>query len=234
MGLGFLPVHGGNVEIELNREWIATNLNIGADTPYFPQFSAQLNKFSASFNLDQLDDVLLPRRGYRLRGFYKISSPEFGSDLDYWRANLEASYYFQVNRLVTLKIGASFVRSSSSMPIYKYYYYGGPGSYIGTEYNQLVVDRMTILRVAYRYRYSQQTYLKLVWHTVFDYNFHFADATLGIDANLQCERMQAVGVGILYMAPFGPVEITISQGRESALRPSSHKNYLYFSAGYKF
>ncbi len=230
LGLGFLPLREGNFEIELGLEDMNTDPIIAATDTLYPQFSERLIQVIARYNLDRLDNVLLPRRGYLVQGSYENSSTDLGSDLEYWRANLEVSAYFPLDRRQTLKIGGSLVRSSATMPIYKYYYFGGPEDYIGTEYDQLIGDRMTILRLAYRYRQQRDVYLKLLWQTVFDFDFDFRFQ----DIFVHRKQLQSWGAGILFMSPFGPIEIIVSQGQKTTFASSPRKNRFFFSAGYKF
>jgi outer membrane protein insertion porin family len=137
----------------------------GTDTPVFfahgpnKRWTVNTWTWQAGWARDTRNDYLLPTRGTLHRINAEIALP--GSDLEYYRLSYDYEQFFPLNRWLVMKVGASLgygdsygdtrdklcrnheidgdviagSTSSCSLPFFKAFYAGGPGSIRGFQAN---------------------------------------------------------------------------------------------------
>ncbi len=236
VGIGFLPTKYLDLEVEYSLEHMNVEPEIAmagiiqttTDTIAFESWYDKLHKLQAAFHYDMLDDVFLPREGILIRADYEGSFKELGTDKEYKQVEISADLYRTFGRLHTGRIFALHCQSSGTLPIYKFFSYGGPESFIGVDYDQLFGDKMSILRFDYRYQYKPDLFLKLIVNTVLNYEYHFENFTY------KPEPVWGYGISLTFLSTIGPLELIFSRGEESVFNPGNKKNNIYFTAGYQF
>ncbi len=231
VGIGITPQKFFALEAEYSIEYINANPSVAfrSDPTQFPDYNNILRSIRVDFDADVLDDVLLPRKGFLLQAALERSYKELGSDLDFWRMQTSASIYDTIARRHTLQLGGTYALSSDiSSPEYKYFFYGGVGSFVGVNFDQFVATRLGIIRGEYRYEYKKDIFLKLLANTAFDH--HIRNYTLSTAGRL----IWGYGADVQFLSIFGPIEIVYSRGESNIFNPGEKSNYFYFSAGYKF
>lgn len=229
MGIGFLFGKSWNLEAEYNYEAMNIEPEIAfPDAEIFPIWRDELRKVQVTANFDVLDDVLLPRRGYRIRAEFEGSFRKLGSQLEYKRTEVSADFYASVGRRHTARLLAYWSRGSWDLPLYKYFYLGGPETFVGLDYHQLAGNRINLMRFDYRYEYRENLFFKLIVNTAFNYSYDAAPQPL------QVKQIWGYGVAVKYLSPFGPLEMTFARGEKGIFAPGPQRNIVYFTAGYKF
>jgi len=129
---------GGGVE-QINLE--STPFSVPEVISFIDEFPENdLITLTTAFAHDTRDSLLYPTSGKNLRVSLEATAP--GSDLEYYRLNLDSSIYFPFTRKVALKLGlgAGFgdgYGDTESLPFFKNYFAGGSSSVRGFEARSL-------------------------------------------------------------------------------------------------
>jgi len=227
-GLGLLFAKSFNIEIEYQHEYMNVTPNIAfSDPTLFPTWRDKLRKVQVSLTLDNLDDVLLPRNGYKISGYYEGSFKKLKSDLEYSNIWAFANIYHTFFRRHTTRLFA-FWGASKSPPIYKFLYLGKPEYFVGMEYDQLYGTHISILRLDYRYQYKKDIFFKLIANVAFNLKYDLPQVTV------KPYDVTGYGVGVKLLSPVGPIEVIFSRGDKAFVGPRKKQNLVYFILGYKF
>ncbi|NOY57433.1 MAG: hypothetical protein GXO75_00670, partial [Calditrichaeota bacterium] len=227
-GLGLLFAKSFNVEIEYQHEYMNVAPNIAFPDPtLFPTWRDKLRKVQVSLTLDNLDDVLLPRNGYKISGYYEGSFKKLKSDLEYSYIWASANIYHTFFRRHTTRLFA-FWGASKSPPIYKFLYPGKPQYFVGMEYDQLYGTHISILRFDYRYQYKKDIFFKLIANVAFNLKYDLPHVPV------KPYDVTGYGVGVKLLSPVGPIEVIFSRGDKVFWGPRRKQNLVYFILGYKF
>ncbi len=139
LGLGLLFAKSFNIEIEYQHEYMNITPNIAfSDPTMFPTWKDKLRKLQVSLTWDMLDDVLLPRNGYKISGYYEGSYKKLKSDLEYSYIWTSANIYLTFFRHHTTRLFA-FYGTCRSSPIYKLLNLGKPEFFVGPRKKQNLV-----------------------------------------------------------------------------------------------
>ena len=95
---------------------------------------------TSAFAHDTRDSLLYPTSGKSLRLSAEVTAP--GSDLEYYRINLEGNYYYPITRKAALKFSADIgygdgYGDTDGLPFFKNYFAGGSRSVRGFEARSL-------------------------------------------------------------------------------------------------
>ncbi len=96
--------------------------------------------FTTAFAHDTRDSLLYPTAGKNLRVSAEIAVP--GSDLEYYRLNLDSSIYFPITQKAAFKLGLGLgygdgYGDTDALPFFKHYFAGGSSSVRGFEARSL-------------------------------------------------------------------------------------------------
>ncbi|MCF7803169.1 MAG: patatin-like phospholipase family protein [Candidatus Marinimicrobia bacterium] len=198
------------------------------DLTLTPRTHIPLNSLRVTGKFDFLDSKLAPTRGAMLEADFELSDRDIlGSTASYARLVTSLDYYrsFGDHHISHLEFfhGQGF----GSLPLQKYLYRGGPVSFIGVQYEQLLVKRLTFLRGDYSYRLRKNLLLKLIGNYAFDYQ-HLAHGSQ--------TKTSALGFGfaLQYNSFLGPAVLTIANGPESVSRDTGRQSVAYITVGYRF
>ncbi|MBD3276447.1 MAG: BamA/TamA family outer membrane protein, partial [Candidatus Marinimicrobia bacterium] len=228
-GLGIVLAKAFNLEVGYQLEKLDIHPEIGVNDPAtLPSFTQQLRQVKASLNFDTLDDVLLPRRGALLNATYERAFERFGSDLSYTTMKASVHRYLTVGRKNTFHLYGYWTESSETTPIPKYMYIGGPGSFVGVDYNQLIATRMNVVGLEYRYEYKKDIFFKLMANTAF--NVYYIPG----ETYEKINDLVGFGVGAKFLSPVGPLEIVFSYGDKNFIGSQKWRSVNYINIGYKF
>lgn len=95
---------------------------------------------TTAFAHDTRDSLLYPTSGKNFRLNAEVTAP--GSDLEYYRLNLEAEYYYPITRKAAFKVSANLgygdgYGDTEELPFFKNYFAGGTSSVRGFEARSL-------------------------------------------------------------------------------------------------
>ena len=102
--------------------------------------SNDLFTFTTAFAHDTRDSLLYPTSGKSLRVSLEATTP--GSDLEYFRLNLDGTYYYPITRKAAFKLGLGLgfgdgYGDTEELPFFKNYFAGGTSSVRGFEARSL-------------------------------------------------------------------------------------------------
>ena len=192
-----------------------------------------------NLNYDRTDDLLDPRRGFRLSGRL---SPELSfqdGTFGYVRAQIDGSAYVAASERLTLagrfRLGTIVGASADRIAPTRRYYAGGGGSVRGYAYqaigprdlnNDPVGGRsLGELSIEARYRFGSQNQFGIV---------PFIDAgTIASDPLPNFRQMRVgAGLGVRYYSNFGPIRIDV--GTPINPQPGDPRIGVYVSLGQAF
>ena len=128
---------GGFERIDLQ----STIFSVPEVVDFIDQFpDNDLFTFTSAFNHDTRDSLIYPTAGKNFRLSLEATVP--GSDLEYYRANLDSSIYFPFTSRIALKLGLGLgfgdgFGDTESLPFFKNYFAGGSTSVRGFEARSL-------------------------------------------------------------------------------------------------
>ncbi len=226
LGLTILLEKSAAVEVELNSEKMNINPDIALDDPdEFPSWYDHLHKVQINFNLDVIDDVLLPRNGFDLNAYYETSLKQLGSELDYRKFNISYNQFVNPFRKHTLRFYGYYIWGSNSLPVYKYALIGGPDTFVGLDYQQFLSSRLAVGRIDYRFEYKKDIFLKLI--------FNLGNYRLKLPPEYKTARLiWGYGIGVKFLSILGPFELIYARGHRSFYEPLKMRNIFYFQAGF--
>ncbi len=189
-----------------------TTTSKSRDPINFSNGKLRLFSLLAGWNLDRRDSILEPTRGYRLHAEITGALKELLSDASYYKMRLSASWHKPIEQSVVstrLKIGTLKSLQGQIPPSYRFYA-GGMNSNRAYGYRQLgpendygdPIGSYSIIEGSVEYRYPLPANFKGVL---------FSDVTwLSQEAKPSFSNATiAVGPGIRYITPIGPLAIDI-------------------------
>ena len=225
-GLGLLLKRSLNVETEINYEINKSSPEISAmDTV----FNESLVKIQSLFDLDILNDLILPQRGLIINGQFEAALKDIGSAKQYYRLTVDAGFYKTIARKHTLMFGGTYALSSGDLPIYKKFLAGGPTSFVGANYDQFSAKKLGIFRMMYRYRFKKDIFIKSYFNTLFNFRQIFF-----IDSLPAGRLLYGFGLGVKFTSVIGPLELLYGRGQKNIHDASAWQNVIYMNAGYVF
>ncbi len=228
-GIGILFSRSLNAEICFQQELMDIKPKIALSDPtLFPSWDDKLRKINANLNFDNLDDILLPRKGVLIKAELEASHRRLNSELNYARLSMATDTYYTFARKHTVRFFGFWGKSAYDLPVYRFFMMGRPAYFVGMKYDQLVGKEMSILRFDYRYQYKKDIFLKLMVNEAFGVKYRLNDA------QLRFHNMIGYGVGVQLLSPIGPIEITFARGDKTYISPHRWQNIVYVNMGYKF
>ncbi|MBN2281458.1 MAG: patatin-like phospholipase family protein [Candidatus Marinimicrobia bacterium] len=229
-GVGLLWKNIEHISAYLNYEYIEARPEI---LPQFQEdfenYREKLASLKINHNLDLLDNYLYPKNGIRLDGYYEQAEDYFflKSSRNFTKFSTSGDLFFSI-REITLRLHG-FYGSTKNAPEYKFFWIGGANSFIGVDYNQLIVQKMAYVRPEIKL----EIFKNLRWSLIYNYgfNYHTVFDTGQTDIN---KTLSAWGSGIEYNSPLGPVNIVLAKSIQSISDKLNNKFYFYLSAGYNF
>lgn len=216
-------------EAEYHAEFLDIDPDIAMPDPtLFPSWKDRLKMIKACFNLDLLDDVILPRQGFQLKVFYEGSMKDLYSDINYTRFNASYDHYLTLHKKQTFRLNAFYCWTNDSIPIYKYFYLGGPETFVGLDYHQLFGSNFFTGRLEYRYEYKKDIFLKAIANIAKNGN-----EGSGAGPQAMAKYLIGYGLGVQFLSIIGPLEFIYARGNRSSYDQSRMRNIFYFQAGYR-
>jgi len=229
LGVGFQAWKSINMELEYNHEYVNIKPDIvNPDTTLFPAWEEQLHKFYLSYKIDHLDNYFAPQKGYLIKGFYENSNATYlYSDRSYSRYLVSVDWYTTFRERYTAHLKYQFGQGAVNLPLYKYFLSGGAQSFAGVRENQLMVKKLSLLRLDLAYRLNNNILIKAIVNHAFDVRSPFAEDNMS-------SSITGYGAGVQYNTAVGPLELIVARGPKDILTKSKHQILAYFNAGYEF
>lgn len=228
-GLGLLWGKSFNAEVEYQNEVIKVKPIIAVpDSCLVPCNGENLHKLMVKIKFDNLDNILIPRNGAHVEVNFERSYQHLGSDLPFIKFSIMANYYRTFGKSHTARLYSFWGTGTESLPYYKYHNQSFPQNFIGMHYDQLIGQRMTILRADYRVEVKKNLFLTLAGNIAFD--FHYNTAAY----QYKSYNLRGFGLGITFFTPFGTIEAISGRGDNNFTGDRVLRNVTYISLGTKF
>lgn len=138
----------------------------------------RLRKLRIVVTVDTLDSVWLAKKGLFFRTDYEGSYRAFGSDRSYGRAEASVDFYRTFARKHTFRLYGYWGTTSTHVPFYKFLNQGYPLTFVGMKYDQLIGNRMKIIRTDYRYELNNFVHFKVMGNLALGFEQRLPEATL--------------------------------------------------------
>ncbi|MBZ5500223.1 MAG: patatin-like phospholipase family protein [Acidobacteriia bacterium] len=182
---------------------------------------------------DTLDAQEFPRSGMNLEFQVDSRSPKFGADVSYNVVQADFQQHFSPTGKTTITLRLAGLKSGGALPPFERAYLGGygfsdSGSYrlVGFERDELVVPKMAIAGVGYRYQlFAQPLSFMSRGYLSVEYNLAGIGKQPGI--TIYAGTVHGGAVGLVFDTMLGPVRLAAGIGQAGKLR-------LYLSLGPSF
>lgn len=228
-GVGFGLTLGNLIsfEAEVNRELLNLNPEIAFQSAgiEFPYIYQKLSRVILRLSYDSLDDVLLPRNGIVFNSYLEKGLKNLESDQAYNKIEADIDMYFTPIKYHTFKLGATVRGYIDNLPIYKFFYFGGPSNFVGIDYNQAIGTKFNVGRFEYIYEFKKDIFFRGIFNISFDNELSFSPSG---------KPFMGYGAGVTFDSILGLLNIIIANGDENLNSPGRKKMHVYFTAGFKF
>jgi NTE family protein len=229
-GLGLLYKNFEHLQSSFYHEIVEAKPEIAEQfSGDFQDYRDQISGIQIEYTLDLLDDYLYPKKGIYIKGnFEKAYKAFFNSDREYMRYELSMDFYATSSDRLTFHLNG-FYSNSNNAPEYKYFWIGGPESFIGLEYDQLITKEMFYLKPEINVELMDNFRWSMIYNYALDYEPIFSESEFGYN-----EKLSAWGTGIEINSAVGPLKFIIAKSVQSITNELNNKFYFYFTAGYAF
>ena len=229
LGFGIQVRRNFNLEMSYRLEKLNAEL---VGTPEGPErfqgLDHRLSGIVVGATVDTLDNAWTPRNGVLVQASYEGSFNGLGSEVHFGLAETSLDIYRTISRVHTLRAYVFWGESSAKTPFLKFFNQGNPCAFVGMKYDQLLGNRMKIVRAEYRRRFSDIFYFKAMGNAAFDIAQRWPEKT--VSARL----FWGAGLGIQVTTPLGPLELIYSMGSKSFEKPGAAQGVTYLVLGARF
>lgn len=229
-GLGFQAGKSGYLEVNYAYEKINTTPDVALviDPGVFPKWNDRLKRIDVSLNIDALDDILVPKRGFMIGMEAEMSTSNLGSEISYSRFEGFFDWYKMLSGRILLKLHGDIQRVWKDIPVYKWFFSGGPQSFVGYDYTQIAGTRFYKIRTDLNYFLKENFALKVVFNSAFDYNLNLPALPF------KGGPIYGYGAAVEFNSILGNFQLMFARGYKSIYQRTRWRNLIYFTAGAKF
>jgi predicted acylesterase/phospholipase RssA len=226
-GIGFqLGTHGMfNVELMHKLANVETDIAMPDTIGFFPDWDDKLGQINAKLNFDTRDDTILPKTGELVEGIFEYGSKSLGSEFDFIRGKVFARKFIHISSLHNLQLSGYYFYGSSIVSTNKFYllyYSGGPQTFAGLDYQQLLGPDTWVLRADWRYKVNNSFYLKFIYNYALIENYQLI-------LRLR-EEIAGMGLSLKALTLLGPLEFTLSYGPDSVY--NGYRNRFLYNVSF--
>ncbi|NOX64373.1 MAG: BamA/TamA family outer membrane protein [Chlorobi bacterium] len=212
--------------------WESMNVYSEIATPLIDtilaQYNLKANLVTGRVRLlyDSIDDIIIPSKGIYFNSLYEGSFPDFGSDLKYHRVFGRLDVFIPFAKKHNIKLEAAYMKvwNKEEVPFYKWFYLGGPETFVGLDYFQASGTEFTLAAANYRYEILESIYLTGIFNVIFNYNL--------LDGPKVTDFLFGYGISAMMRTIFGRMEIMWARGDANVSQPGNKSNKVYFLLGY--
>ncbi|MFH1843384.1 MAG: patatin-like phospholipase family protein, partial [bacterium] len=228
-GLGLVLFKSFNAELLYQHEYLDTELGPGpANVAAMIESRDRLRQIRTTVTIDTLDDVLLPKHGILLQGEFETSDRRLDTSRTYELASLAVDWYLTLHPRHTIRFYGFRGATAGGAPAYKSFNQGRHDTFVGALYNQLFASRLSLIRIDYRFRQTEELYLELMANLAPDYEFHQPDGLHTAPGSW------GIGIGAKLLTPVGPLELIGARGHLEYEDSPRQQYVLKFRFGYEF
>ncbi|VAX26644.1 putative patatin-like phospholipase [hydrothermal vent metagenome] len=218
--------------LEGSVAWESMNVYSEIATPIIDtilaQYNLKANIVTGRVRLlyDSIDDIIIPNKGIYFNSLYEGSSPTFGSDFKYHRVFGRLDIFIPFAKKHNIKLEAAYMKAwnKEQVPFYKWFYLGGPETFVGLDYFQASGTEFTVAATSYRYEILESIYLKGIFNVIFNYSL--------LDGPKANDFIFGYGISAMMRTIFGRMEVMWARGDANVSQPGNKSNKVYFLLGY--
>jgi outer membrane protein assembly complex protein YaeT len=229
--------------LEANRLLDVDLQAVGQSSPDHENEEFFVSSLIEGTSWDRVDDLLNPKKGFRLIENIEWASSGFGSEVDFIKLTLEGRGYLPLEKYGVLAArlkwgGIHQLENTSDIPIFKRFFSGGSESVRGYPYQRLgLLDDegnpeggLSLVEGSVEYRFPIREPFEGV--TFVDFGNVFENS---FDLALDDLRYTA-GVGLRYLTPVGPIRFDVGYQLNPSDREEKFLNpyEFHFSIGQAF
>jgi len=229
LGWGFLYKNYWNIETELDYEIVNIKPDIAPEEglKYF-DWQDEIYKIHLSTNIDLLDNAFSPRKGVLVHAGYERTIDQIGQHANYTRFEFTGNIYGSF-RQHTFHLGGYFGNANMwNGSTNRFVYLGGPETFVGLEYDQMVATQVTVLRGDYAFELLRNFQVLGIGNVALGFRNKF------LAPDYSTQNLLGYGAGVKYLSPVGPFSLILSRGDKSIYQPGDKHSVLYFKAGFLF
>ncbi len=221
-----------------------------AVSPYDPTLEDRkkdsyfISSLVSGFSMEQVDDPLNPRKGFRLSNTTEWALESLGSETSYLKTDFEIRAYIPL--FSTLVIGNRFrwgmisnLATGSTIPIFKRFFSGGSNSVRGYPYHKLgpldpwgnALGGKSVIEGNVDLRFPLERFMHDLEGVIF---FDIGQVAPTETAVLFRHLRYAVGTGVRYNTPVGPLRLDVGYARNPPEESTFYPLQVYFSIGQAF
>lgn len=208
IGINFPLKQYGNISIRTNNEKCKENHVLSSDQIF------DYNYNSVHIDIDQLDNILYPKRGYKITHDY-----ESNNSYNISKIKLDYFHTFKFNH--TIRLYSLIHQTSINAPNYKNFIYGGYNWLPGYNEFSLSSSNLSLIGFEYQIHYKNSTTFKFLINKIPQY----AESNNSLPISY--------GVAINIKSILGPFNFTWARGlKNPAISTNVNKhNIFYFNFG---
>jgi NTE family protein len=216
-GIGFVINNWGGIKTDYLYEKLLIDPNIAFSEEFtWPEWKYPVHLFRIYLNFDLLDDPLNPRHGYTSKIGYEKTINLIKQRDNYRRLYIDQSFYGTLFRRNTSSIHLFFGLTQRA-ELYRYYYLGGPNTFIGYNYDEFSGPNMGI------YRFENALHLNNIFSILGIFNGGNIRKNYQ-EIDLKTNFKTGYGIGLQINTLVGPFRYIISFSEKETVQ--------YFTFGY--
>ncbi len=154
VGLGFILKNWGEVRIDYMPEKLLVTPSIAFSPDLtWPEWKYNVHLGRIYLDIDLLDDILIPRHRYRAQVEYEKTLDFIQQQENSNRLYIDQRFYGTLIRRNTGSIQL-FLGFSENIEFYRYFYLGGPNTFVGYNYDEFSGPNVGIYRYEHQYQWS--------------------------------------------------------------------------------
>ena len=230
-GLNFSLSNFWNLEASLGWEFmnVASEIATAEIDDILNQYNLEARLVTGKIRLlyDSLDDIIIPNSGIYFNSYFESTIPKMGSELTYNRFFARFDTFIPIAERHNIRIDVAYMKAwdKSEVPFYKWFYMGGPETFVGLDYFQANGTEFTIAAGSYRFEVLESIYLRGIFNTMFNYSL--------LDGDKSDKVLYGWGISGLMESMFGRIELMWARGDENVNQPGEKSNKIYFIFGFR-
>lgn len=220
------------LQMSIANEYIGVEPIIGAFSFKDIKWDEKIAKATIKYNIDNLNDAVVPESGLKLDSKMEITSDNFYSKYSYVITDANALWYIPISLQHNIALNLRYfnlIEKGTTAPTYKYTSIGGPETFVGYEYYQVIGRKFNIARIDYRYKFKKDIFIKAIFNTLFNYEIV---SQTGLVKSY--DYTYGFGLGLELTSILGPVELMYAFGDKSSSNSGKLRGITYLKVGYNF
>ncbi len=216
-GLGLIVRNWGTIKAEYVLEKLMIKPSVASyEGTVWPEWRYNLHTGRIYAEMDLLDDPLVPQHGYKGQLGYEATLDIIRQRDQYRRIYFKSDFYGTIFSRMTTRVHF-FVGLTDRAPIYRYFYLGGPDTFVGMNYDESAGPNLGYYRIENRFRLNRAVSIL----GIFNAGNHWENYR---EIDLNVNKITGYGAGIQVKTVLGPMRYIVGR--------SEGQTHWYFTLGF--